>query len=73
MSVLNFAEVHTDDNSGTAGTPQFEGQQPAFTCLICLLAFFEPDAQRAHFSSDHHRYNAKVSLMLLLVCGGKFG
>lgn len=44
-----------------SGGPAYDGSQPVFTCLICSLAFYEPDAQRAHFSSDHHRYNAKVS------------
>lgn len=45
--------------AGAAG-PAYDGSQPVFTCLICSLAFYEPEAQRAHFSSDHHRYNAKV-------------
>lgn len=33
--------------------------QPLFTCLSCLIAFQSGEEQRAHYRSDHHRYNMK--------------
>ena len=30
-----------------------------FTCLTCSVAFRHAQDQRAHFRSDHHRYNMK--------------
>ncbi|KAI5889832.1 uncharacterized protein SCHCODRAFT_02635733 [Schizophyllum commune H4-8] len=30
-----------------------------FTCMSCSIAFTSPDEQRAHYRSDHHRYNMK--------------
>ncbi|KIM31463.1 hypothetical protein M408DRAFT_15209 [Serendipita vermifera MAFF 305830] len=30
-----------------------------FTCLSCSIAFASADDQRAHYRSDHHRYNMK--------------
>ncbi|KAF9529314.1 C2H2 type zinc-finger-domain-containing protein [Crepidotus variabilis] len=30
-----------------------------FTCLSCSIAFLTPEDQRAHYRSDHHRYNMK--------------
>ncbi|CCA66358.1 hypothetical protein PIIN_00044 [Serendipita indica DSM 11827] len=30
-----------------------------FTCLSCSIAFPSADDQRAHYRSDHHRYNMK--------------
>ncbi|KAF8320721.1 hypothetical protein DL93DRAFT_2094044 [Clavulina sp. PMI_390] len=32
---------------------------PQFTCLSCLIAFPNGESQRAHYRSDHHRYNMK--------------
>lgn len=31
-----------------------------FTCLSCSIAFQTAEDQRAHYRSDHHRYNMKV-------------
>ena len=31
-----------------------------FTCLSCSIAFRTAEDQRAHYRSDHHRYNMKV-------------
>jgi len=31
-----------------------------FTCLSCSIAFTSAEDQRAHYRSDHHRYNMKV-------------
>jgi pre-60S factor REI1 len=31
----------------------------SFTCLSCAIAFPNPDDQRTHYRSDHHRYNIK--------------
>jgi pre-60S factor REI1 len=33
--------------------------QPLFTCLSCSIAFLSANEQRAHYQSDHHRYNMK--------------
>ncbi|KAJ6558588.1 C2H2 type zinc-finger-domain-containing protein [Mycena vulgaris] len=30
-----------------------------FTCLSCAIAFHSAEEQRAHYRSDHHRYNMK--------------
>lgn len=30
-----------------------------FTCLTCLVAFNDPELQRAHYKTDWHRYNLK--------------
>ncbi|KAJ7782989.1 C2H2 type zinc-finger-domain-containing protein [Mycena metata] len=30
-----------------------------FTCLSCAIAFLSAEEQRAHYRSDHHRYNMK--------------
>ncbi|KAF9227481.1 hypothetical protein BS17DRAFT_748096 [Gyrodon lividus] len=32
---------------------------PLFTCLSCSIAFTSAEDQRAHYRSDHHRYNMK--------------
>nr|GAT57697.1 zinc finger protein 622-like protein [Mycena chlorophos] len=32
---------------------------PLFTCLSCSIAFHVAEDQRAHYRSDHHRYNMK--------------
>ncbi|EEB92205.1 hypothetical protein MPER_09320, partial [Moniliophthora perniciosa FA553] len=34
-------------------------QQHLFTCISCSIAFFSAEEQRAHYRSDHHRYNMK--------------
>lgn len=34
-------------------------QSHPYSCLTCSLAFVSSTAQRAHYSSDLHRYNAK--------------
>lgn len=31
----------------------------AYTCIGCGYAFLDADAQRAHYASELHRYNAK--------------
>ncbi|EJU04359.1 hypothetical protein DACRYDRAFT_48482 [Dacryopinax primogenitus] len=33
--------------------------EPLFTCLSCSIAFLTAEDQRAHYRSDHHRYNMK--------------
>ncbi|KZT58909.1 hypothetical protein CALCODRAFT_451002 [Calocera cornea HHB12733] len=33
--------------------------EPLFTCLSCAIAFLSAEDQRAHYRSDHHRYNMK--------------
>lgn len=30
-----------------------------FTCVTCLVAFSDPEKQRAHYKTDWHRYNLK--------------
>ncbi|KZS98692.1 hypothetical protein SISNIDRAFT_422698 [Sistotremastrum niveocremeum HHB9708] len=34
-------------------------QDYIFTCLSCSIAFLSAEDQRAHYRSDHHRYNMK--------------
>ena len=36
-----------------------------FTCLSCAVYFISPDEQREHMKSDWHRYNMKVSTVVL--------
>ncbi|ESK92937.1 zinc finger protein 622-like protein [Moniliophthora roreri MCA 2997] len=36
-----------------------QSQQHLFTCISCSIAFFSAEEQRAHYRSDHHRYNMK--------------
>ncbi|KAG8988259.1 hypothetical protein FRB90_002860 [Tulasnella sp. 427] len=36
-----------------------ENSNPQYTCISCAIAFMTADDQRAHYKSDHHRYNMK--------------
>ncbi|KAG0147480.1 hypothetical protein CROQUDRAFT_91383 [Cronartium quercuum f. sp. fusiforme G11] len=40
-------------------TTEDDVESPGFGCLVCEASFDEPNAQRAHFRSDWHRYNLK--------------
>jgi len=41
------------------GASQGGAGEHVYTCITCSVAFVQPHEQRAHFRSDHHRYNMK--------------